>query len=58
LFNIIQEVSLQANRALKPLFERQVAEVFILDFVAAAIPDFKIILFMTSMNCVGSSRKN
>ncbi|KAG4910684.1 hypothetical protein JHK87_056800 [Glycine soja] len=26
LFNIIQEVSLQANRALKPLFERQVAE--------------------------------
>jgi len=28
LFNIIQEVSLQANRALKPLFERQVAELF------------------------------
>lgn len=26
LYNIIQGVSLQANRALKPLFERQVGE--------------------------------
>lgn len=42
LFSIIQGVSLQANRALKPLFERQVAEGLILDFLVAAIKDFKI----------------
>lgn len=46
LYNIIQGVSLQANRALKPLFERQVAEGFVLVFFffcVAAILDFEII---------------